>query len=281
MMSLRPAACAVLSPVMRWFARRGVVRAGSSAATIVVRSASKPPASAVCGSGTASDATIWRLMMTVATSVICCFSSFALAVGSGMCTIGGAGATGGSGAITTGGTTTTGGCTGLASTGGAWTGVGVGVGVVTTGGRCLTIGFMPTAFSTRSVSIVAAFAEAWAAVMKPTVASRLIESSRLASCAAVIPAWFTVGSRRARIVAAAAVPHTVLGAFSTSIVSSGTAASSGRAAVDRAASTAGPTAAFHAAAAGSSRPRTRVTRRYSTDAIDGGRGDWRSRPVTV
>ncbi len=79
---------------------------------------------------------------------------------------------------------------------------------------------------------------------------------------------------------AAATPHTWLAGVSASIVSSGTSTESGCGSAALWLRTAGPVAADHAAAPGRI-PRVRVTRRYSTDTIDGGSGDCRRRPVTV
>src|SRR5271169_3109135 len=139
-------------------------------------------------------------MMSVATSVICCFSSLAEAAGSAMCTIGsvvpaatreetGAASVGGA-ATCTGGTVVTVGEAGDGVTEGtaAWASGGALAtgGALTTGGRCVT-GRMPTVLSTRSVSTVAILAEAWAAVTNVTEASWLIESRRLAACAALMP----------------------------------------------------------------------------------------------
>src|ERR1700746_1945794 len=79
---------------------------------------------------------------------------------------------------------------------------------------------------------------------------------------------------------AAATPQIRRGGSIASIVSSATATFKGCATADRDPRTAGPTAARHAAAPGRL-PRARVTRRYSPDAIDGGSGDCRRRPVIV
>ena len=74
MMSSKPSDWASVSAEIRWLTIRTIVTVGSSAATMLSRSESKPPLRLVWGKEAASDRTICRSMITFATSDICCFN---------------------------------------------------------------------------------------------------------------------------------------------------------------------------------------------------------------